>query len=109
MLEQEYSGRDINAIDDEGRTPLCKVCGQGDLFRAKFLLEHGADVNKVQTRVLLFMASLAGHLSVVNELIEKVQINTPCSISGEAPLHAACKEGHLSVVNKLTEKGANIE
>ena len=55
-------------------------------------------------------ASQNDHLSIVQYLIEKQNVDKGIKGNGEkTPLHYACEWDHLPIVEYLISKGANIE
>ena len=71
---------DINAVDKEGKTPLCYACDKREgnsLELVQCLAEHGANIN-VYVRY------------------------------GNTPLNLACKANNVAVARYLFEKGASI-
>jgi len=61
-------GADVNAKDEEGRTPLHWAAGNGYVEVARLLIEHGADVNAKESRygdTPLDLAAYQGHWKVM--------------------------------------------
>jgi len=101
------NGADVNATDQEGRTPLfmCSVKRYSSIIDV--LLEHGADVNAVNKHgeTLLFEHNITPQ--VTEQLLHRgVDVNT-VNRYGETPLHRAV---HKKLnVQFLISHGANIE
>lgn len=68
----EYEGRDVNSIDENGRTALFFAAGLGSEKCVKFLLEEGADVHWKDQDGYTALHIAAGyvHTSVVKALLE---------------------------------------
>jgi len=85
-------------------TPLFYACEGGYEAFAKFLLEHGAEVDlPTKNQVTpLFAASQAGATPIVRLLLRQganpLLRATP---EGALPLYVACLEGHLDVAKEL--------
>ncbi|HXT10886.1 MAG TPA: ankyrin repeat domain-containing protein [Candidatus Angelobacter sp.] len=73
----------INAPGPDGTTPLQDAASKGQLSVAKYLLDHGADVNRAGT--VRFDARV-----------------------GETPLYKAAINGHKAMVELLISRGADI-
>ena len=60
---------------------------------------------------LIKTATVNGHLSIVQYLIEKKNVDKDIKGKSEekTPLHYACEKGHIPIVEYLISKGANIE
>lgn len=67
----EYEGRDVNSIDDNGRTALFFAAGLGSEKCVKMLLEEGADVHWQDKDGFTALHIAAGyvHTSVVKALL----------------------------------------
>ncbi|HEV2330299.1 MAG TPA: ankyrin repeat domain-containing protein [Verrucomicrobiae bacterium] len=96
----------INAPDDKERTPLGNAAAKGQLKVAAFLLDHGADINRV-TRggSPLFWAADAAQRTMVRFLLDHgADVNAG---EGEA-LDAAIKRGYKAVAETLLNARANV-
>jgi len=91
-------------VSDGMSTPLFYACEGGYEAFAKFLLEHGAEVDlPTKNQVTpLFAASQAGATPIVRLLLRQganpLLRATP---EGALPLYVACLEGHLDVAKEL--------
>ncbi|KAJ3336072.1 hypothetical protein HDU83_009703, partial [Entophlyctis luteolus] len=100
----------IDTQDAMKQTPLHIASKHGQLPNAKWLVEHGANVNaeNVNKWTPLHIASSNGHLEVVKWLVEHgANVNAEEEHKG-TPLHFASQNGHLEVVKWLVEHGANV-
>lgn len=115
----------INAIGNQGSAPLHEAASKGWLRVARFLLDHGADVD-VKTIpsgpssggwTPLHRAAVSGHKDVVELLVARkadVQARTgeergyTPPRGGETPLHLAANRGFKTVVEVLLAHGAAV-
>jgi ankyrin repeat protein len=98
----------MNRIDQE----LIVAADANNLLEIQRLLSVGADVNVRDTAngvTPLIVASCAGHVQVVKELVEHGAEIEAKTIDGYTALHFACAQGHPAVVKELRDHGANIE
>lgn len=102
---------DINAVDQDGETPLHWTVGSDNADIVKALLKNGANVNAVDNEhktTPLHMAAENGHIKVVKALLKKEGINIDIKDDLEkTPLHWATENGHIKVVKALLRKGAD--
>ncbi|WP_341816496.1 ankyrin repeat domain-containing protein [Wolbachia endosymbiont (group A) of Agelastica alni] len=99
-------GADVNAVNQNGWTPLHLAIENGHTEIEKLLIENGAIVDEY---TLLRFAAKIGHTEMVKALIEKgVNVNA-VDIMGYTSLHFAAKNGHTETVNALIENGADVE
>ncbi|KAI1176545.1 ankyrin [Nemania sp. FL0916] len=105
---------DLNAIGDEGHTPMSLAAGAGQETVVKLLLEHQAE--KVITNTLdswnrspLSRAAAAGHEGIVRLLLDVATLNIQDQ-DGRTALSWAAENGHVSVVKLMLDyQGINIE
>ncbi|ORY51480.1 ankyrin [Rhizoclosmatium globosum] len=73
-------------------------------------------ISPQQNLTLLHLASAYGHLDIVQELLQRVEVQVNArDREGWTPLHCACAEGHLDVIKELcgavgwiTENGEKV-
>ncbi|KAF5586650.1 CAMK kinase [Fusarium pseudoanthophilum] len=107
-----YRGVDINAPDENGRTPLHLSASIGNVEMARVLCEGGAVIETTSEsgHTPLQVAAMKGHTDVAEFLLEKgADIEASDSYGGFTPLGFAASMNHSSVTGLLLEKGANVE
>ncbi len=96
----------------KGRTRLMYSAKEGDLGRARWLVERGANVNAARTingMTTLMYASCRGHLGIVQLLVERgAKVNATRTIDGMTALIWASQNGHLEIAQLLVERGAIV-
>lgn len=131
-------GADVNAINDDGFTPLKLAVIRGHREIAERLIEHGAIINPVDTVCMspLHLAAAAGQVDIAKMLIAKGAIvNTQTRdyiqewawatisgttyneqlvssrriIEGRTPLHLAARNGHREMAELLIASGAKVD
>jgi NF-kappa-B inhibitor-like protein 2 len=98
--------------NEVGETPLHRACIEGDLKKARKLLESGHPVNPRDHCGWLPIHEAANHdfADIVKLLIDSgASINDPGGdkCGGTTPLHDACSNGNLDVIVVLVSKGAD--
>lgn len=90
--------------------PLHDAAKEGDVERAKQLLDQGVDLAAPDAagEPALLVASLAGHTEVVALLLERGADINIRNKGGLTALHAAAYGGKLDIVKLLVAKGAAI-
>jgi ankyrin repeat protein len=100
----------INAPGGDGQTPLQAAAEKGQLIVAKYLLDHGADVNGASgylgSRTPLYLAADNGHKAMVELLLARgADVNNPHSFN---PLGSAIGKGFTEVVDVLLANKADV-
>ena len=96
---------------NNGRTHLMYASLKGDLERAKFLIDHGADVNATDKKgyTSLIYAILNGNLNVATLLLDRgANVNAARTNDGVTSLMIASEFGHLEIARRLLDRGANV-
>jgi uncharacterized protein len=90
--------------------PLHEAARDGDVERAKQLLDQGAVLAELDAagEPALLIASLAGHANVVALLLERGSDIHTRNKGGLTALHAAAYGGNLDVVKVLVSRGAAV-
>ena len=98
----------LNAVSGGG-TPLESAAGKGQLEVAKFLLDHGANVNSRndQGYTPLHFATVNGSKAMVELFLDHQAEANGENNEGVRPLHLAASRGFLSVVEALLVHGAD--
>ena len=109
LVEHEAVDKDNPADIANMRTPLHAASNEGHLQVVRYLVEQGANKDKINVNgeSPLAMASFNGHLEIVKYLIEQ-----GCSIEkvdndGWTPLNSGVLNGQIEVVRYLLEQGAD--
>jgi len=101
---------DLEAMDQQGTTPLLAACAAGQLALAQMLIESGVDISAANMggNTPMFTACAAGHIEVAQMLVEKGADMSAANAAGNTPFLAACAAGHLTLAQMLVGKGVDI-
>ena len=102
---------DVDAKDNNGRTPLWWAAWNGHEGTVALLLEKGAELETKDNngRTSLLWAARKGHEGIVTLLLEKGAELETKDTDGQTPLSWAAANGHEGIVALLLEKGAELE
>ncbi|KAL4930896.1 ankyrin repeat domain-containing protein [Aspergillus undulatus] len=108
-LEARNEGVDLEAEDEEAKTPLILAALNYHHGTVKLLLEHGAavDTKDLYGRTALTWAAEHGELDTVDLLLEKGSLVDSRTVNQSTPLILAASRGHDTVVKRLLEAGAD--
>ena len=98
------NGMDPNHMNWHRFTLLHHMAAEGELGKARLLLEHGADINFIDDEyrsTALGVASRRGQTAMVEFLLERGADPTAAGASWATPLAWAIKKGHGSVEKML--------
>jgi hypothetical protein len=104
------NGRDVNARDSDGWTPLHRAVYEGKKETAELLLAHGADVNAKNNNLEtpLGLAAYYGHKEVAELLLAHGADVNAKNEPGETPLLEAAEMGKADVAELLLGHGADV-
>lgn len=105
------AGVDLDARDENGRSPLYWAVFNGEKELVKLLVEKGADVNArggPYRCTPLYWAAFYGDIDTAELLIANGADFMARDGDGETPLHYAAWNGQLEMVEFLIEKGADV-
>ena len=101
------------SIEEHKYTTLVIACQNGEVDVVAFLIEKGADIDKVSgpfNETPLFAACKGNHIGVVEYLLERGADKDKVSgYKNETPLLLACEMCHLDLVVLLVTAGADID
>jgi ankyrin repeat protein len=103
------SGAPVDALAQDGMTPLLIAADGGFADLVDVLLKHGAkvDAKREDGQTAMHLAAERGYLGVVKRLIAaKASINLQDNM-GWSPLHRAARKGNVDIVDFLLAHGAN--
>ncbi|EJF64724.1 ankyrin, partial [Dichomitus squalens LYAD-421 SS1] len=100
----------VNAIDDDGRTPLHWAASSGSVDIVRFLIDQKADVNRGDSGgwTPLHIASSGGFDDVVRELLGAGAEVNRTNDKGITPLHYAASKSRIEIGKLLIARGADI-
>jgi ankyrin repeat protein len=105
-------GNDINAINNQGRTPLDEACRSGKSRTAAKLLGLGAHIKASNARSYsAFHHAVEGHCSnsLLARLVEAgADVNDQRNPLRETPLHIAARIGDVRAAKFLLRNGASV-
>ncbi|XBJ10804.1 hypothetical protein VPH35_015601 [Triticum aestivum] len=99
---------DVNGVDKGGRTPLFFAILCKGVRIAKYLLDHGANPNKINNDGIspLHQATVSGNGEAVKLLLAKGAYVDPVASCG-TPLHCAASKGHDDIMKILLGHNAD--
>ncbi len=97
---------DVNGQNKVGENALMLAAFHGNFDLVKALVKRGADINKPNWSALHYAAA-AGHLSIVEYLVENNAYIDAESANNTTPLMMAARHKHITVMRWLTENGAD--
>lgn len=102
----------VNSYSIDSFTPLGLACYFGHLDIVKFLIEHGADVNKASSNAFR-VAPLHSSTAISNFEITEYLLRNGADVnvkqqSGVTPLHSAAHNGQPKIVQLLIDYGSDI-
>ncbi|MHC4679204.1 MAG: ankyrin repeat domain-containing protein [Planctomycetota bacterium] len=105
------AGTDVDAKDEDGRTPLLRAIVSKHVDAVKFLIEAGADVNRrdEQGYVPLVHALWGLDSDMVKLLLDKGADVHAKDTSGYTPLHWAVMMGSRQLTELVLEAGADAK
>ncbi|CAF9912261.1 MAG: hypothetical protein GOMPHAMPRED_007613 [Gomphillus americanus] len=102
----------IEAVDNDGWTPLHWAAKAGHFDIVKVLLAHGASTSAVELlegATPLHLATKQGHADVVVALVEAgASLEARSGSCGKTALHMACVTDHVNVLQSLIRLGADV-
>jgi len=102
------NGANLNAQDNEGKTPLMSAIYLSHPDLAKMLIDNGADVNIKGDSdwTALMFAAMRGDVESVNNLVDaKADVNSKTK-DGETPLQRAAALEYKDIITILKNAGA---
>ena len=109
--QNSYVTELVNLSDKDGDFPLFIAVKNGYGEIVKYLVDHGADVNKEDKskKTPLLVAAKKGHKEIIEYLVDHgVNVNKEDK-NGNTPLIYAIDRGHIDIAKYLIEKGSNID
>ena len=100
-------GADVNKVNSFGEQALLHAAWKGHLAAVRWLVEHGAYLNRQGREwAALHYAAFGGHADVVAYLLERGADINALSTNGSTPLMMAAREGKEAIAKALLAAGA---
>ncbi|XP_037546032.1 protein phosphatase 1 regulatory subunit 12C [Nematolebias whitei] len=102
----------INCSNSDGITALHQACIDGSVEMVEFLVDHGTNVNQVDSEAWtpLHVAASCGHSDIVEFLLQKGASLTAVNCDGDVPLDIALDETTESLLQDFSLKqGVDLE
>lgn len=105
------AGAEVDAVDNEGYTPLAWACAHGNLSAARLLLSHRASAAGAGSMPPLCAAAMATDdlPALVDVLVRARAQPDALDASGRSALHHAVANGHVGVTTALLAAGARVD
>ena len=99
-----------NTTETQGLAPLHLAARRGQRLVVQYLLDHGADVDRLSRGLdtPLHLAAMAGHNAVVRLLLERKAAVDARDANGWTALHLAANRGFKAVAESLLEHEADV-
>lgn len=99
-----------NTPETQGLAPLHLAARRGQRLVVQYLLDHGADVNRLSRGLdtPLHLAATAGHNAVVRLLLERKAAAEARDDVGRTALHLAASRGFKAVAESLLDYQADV-
>lgn len=107
----EAEGADIDAVGNDGSTPLWLAARHGAIEVLDLLVEHGADLGQRGDygMTLLMEAASSGGTEMTRHLIAQGADVNASADSGAAPISFAAHHGNVEALDLLLEHGATLD
>lgn len=107
---EKYSGRILNAQDNNGEIALTQAAWAGHFMIVALLLDKGADPQATESdgTTALMWAAWGGNLTIVTLLLRKGALLDTANNIGNTALIWAARRGQKDTVELLLKKGADI-
>ena len=104
---QVKAGANIDVVNAMGETPLALAANSGDMVRAKFLLDNGANPNSGGAIAGIYALSVQ-NVPMLKLLIDRgLDLKTRVTPQGDTLLSFCVQDGSEDIIQLLLENGAN--
>jgi hypothetical protein len=110
IVELLAEGADIEAVDDDGRSPLLLATRHNAIEAARALVDAGADVNAMDANhdSPFLCAATEGHLDILRMTLNSGADLDSVDANGGIALNPAAHNGHVATVHELLKTKINL-